>query len=504
MKQPSENLFLLIKSLTKAEKRHFKLVSSLQKGLKNYSQLFDFIDHMDTYDEQAVMEHFKGEKFVKSLHVTKNYLYRTILKSLRYQHEEKTVDLSISRLLFEAEILREKGLNGQSETLLAKAGKIARKYENNLMLLEILKKKYQVSSEINLDLEAAAIPTYGQEAEKLIGLLHTEFQYRTIFLRAFRLYQKKQRLASKEEVDVLLKHELLQEKPKASSFLSEYRHHGSKATLYLMNHDFDRAKEQYEAIVRLWESKPQFIKEYPTRYQANLSNYIACCHVNQDFAAFPKILEKIRNISAETPEEKSVIFQNAAYYQLVYYMNTFQFDNATDLINEIKDGLVTYSNYIGPTRKISFYHNLTIFYFAKGEYENALDWLNKILHDRRSKPRQNVKRFARILELVLHYELENDRVLDYLYRSTYRSLRRKGVLDPFEETILKFMKDLPFVATKKEKEKKFREFREALGDLIVKEQKPLGLEEIYLWVEAKVKNQTFIETMKARYGPSRV
>ena len=48
--KPSSELFDLISTLTKSEKRFFKLQSSLQSGDKNYVRLFDLIEKMESYD----------------------------------------------------------------------------------------------------------------------------------------------------------------------------------------------------------------------------------------------------------------------------------------------------------------------------------------------------------------------------------------------------------------------------------------------------------------------
>ena len=58
--KPSSELFNLIKSLTKSEKRFFKLSSSLQSGEKNYLKIFDAIDEQDEYDEYALKDMFKN------------------------------------------------------------------------------------------------------------------------------------------------------------------------------------------------------------------------------------------------------------------------------------------------------------------------------------------------------------------------------------------------------------------------------------------------------------
>lgn len=65
--KPSTELHDLIKSLTKSEKRFFKLHSALQSGPKNYLKLFEAIDKQPVYDEEEVKALFKKETFIKHL-----------------------------------------------------------------------------------------------------------------------------------------------------------------------------------------------------------------------------------------------------------------------------------------------------------------------------------------------------------------------------------------------------------------------------------------------------
>ena len=63
--KPSNELFDLIQSLTKSEKRFFKLHSSLQSGDKNYLRLFDAIDRMKEYDETSLKKVFNSLRVAK-------------------------------------------------------------------------------------------------------------------------------------------------------------------------------------------------------------------------------------------------------------------------------------------------------------------------------------------------------------------------------------------------------------------------------------------------------
>ena len=61
----NEHLFYLIKSLSKAEKRHFKIFTDSEDKNKNYILLFDEIDKQIIYDEKIIKKKFWNATFVK-------------------------------------------------------------------------------------------------------------------------------------------------------------------------------------------------------------------------------------------------------------------------------------------------------------------------------------------------------------------------------------------------------------------------------------------------------
>jgi hypothetical protein len=136
--KPSNELFVLIKSLTKSEKRFFKLSSSMQNGEKNYIKIFDYIDSQETYDEYLMKDHFKGETFVKHLPSEKNHLYKLILKSLRAFYSEQTVSSQLKEELKNIEILYNKALYKECAKFLKRAKRLAWEYEKFYYLIELI------------------------------------------------------------------------------------------------------------------------------------------------------------------------------------------------------------------------------------------------------------------------------------------------------------------------------------------------------------------------------
>ena len=140
-----EELFFLIKSLSPSEKRYFTMFANrIAKG-SNYVRLFEVIEAQDIYDEKAIKSTFKGEKFIRQLHVTKSYLRTMILKSLRNYHDELSKDAEVKDLLRNVEILFNKELYVHAQTELDRAYSLAMKFELNMNLVEILNWQQKMS-----------------------------------------------------------------------------------------------------------------------------------------------------------------------------------------------------------------------------------------------------------------------------------------------------------------------------------------------------------------------
>ena len=118
-------LFILIKSLTRSEKRQFTLyVNRLQNNADaKFISLFNAMDKMEEYDEQVILKQKITSK--QQLSNLKANLYKAILASLRMNPSKKNVRIQIREQLDFATILYQKGLHKQGLKILDKAKQIA-------------------------------------------------------------------------------------------------------------------------------------------------------------------------------------------------------------------------------------------------------------------------------------------------------------------------------------------------------------------------------------------
>src|SRR3954464_9797839 len=135
----SDTLFQLIKSLEKSEKRNFKLYikrNSAKEDLK-IIQLFDALDKLPDYDEKLLLKKLPSvEK--PQLSNLKTHLYKQVLASLRLLKTSENIDLQLHEQLDYARILYNKGLYLQSLKILDKLKELARSYNQDSFLIQVI------------------------------------------------------------------------------------------------------------------------------------------------------------------------------------------------------------------------------------------------------------------------------------------------------------------------------------------------------------------------------
>ncbi len=135
----SDILFQLIKSLEKAEKRHFKLYINRNSGNADLKivRLFDAIDKQKEYNESAILK--KMDDVTRpQLSNLKTHLYKQILASLRLLKSSDSIDLQLNEQFDYAHILYKKGLFLQSLRIIDRAKETAKANQKYFFLPQLI------------------------------------------------------------------------------------------------------------------------------------------------------------------------------------------------------------------------------------------------------------------------------------------------------------------------------------------------------------------------------
>ena len=240
---PTSDLFLLIRSMSKSEKRHFKLSALLHgRTEKNYIRLFDAIAAQTAYDEAAIRKIFSGETFIKKLDVTKIYLYKLVLQSIRSFQSSGMTEARLKNLLIEVEILFDRSLFSQALKILEKARELALKHEKHGQLIEISgwKKRIMRASLQLKNLRSSIHDIFRDEMdqiEKLKNAVEYDYlEYKMHVLKRRELHPRTKKALA--EYKAIIKHPLLENERTALT-------HKAKLNYYGMHSDYAYATGNY-------------------------------------------------------------------------------------------------------------------------------------------------------------------------------------------------------------------------------------------------------------------
>lgn len=505
MKQPTD-LFDLIKSLNKNEKRFISLFASVQAGEKKYLKLFNAIDKQKAYDESKIRAQFKGEKFINQLTFTKNYLYNFILKGLNIYHSQASTDAQLKEMIRNAEILLQKSLLKQSHTVLQKAKQLASYHDKYPLLLEILKiekeviAKTAVSSTSEKDLNKI-LEEELESIDKLINLCN----YWNLYSRLLVTGRRNWRLRSDEEMHpfkTIMEHELLSSDKKALSFGAQYLFYHLQGMSYFFKEEMKDAFIYLDKACKMYESRPERIQEDLSRYISARSNVILVLLHLRQFPEASRLLDDLKENYFDITDLglRKKLFQNYYVYYTYIHINTCEFEKGIALVPDISKGLEKYD--VSIESRLVLYYNIANLYFAVADYTNALFWTNKILNDTETgaELRQDLTSFVKIFNLIIHFELGNQELIDYLVKSTYRFLYKRERLYKFETIVLDFIRKYSKVNSRKEAIALFKEVREALIPLleIPYEKKAFDKFDFIPWLDSKIEGKSLAEVLKSK------
>jgi len=145
--QQNDALFVLIKSLSKSEKRQFNLYVGRLGGNVDakFFALFKLLEKQKSYNEKAIIDSDVVSK--QQLSNLKAHLYKQILTSLRMNPAHKNIRIQIREQLDFATVLYQKGLYKQSLKLLDKAKNMAVENEEKNVAYEIVELEKVIESQ---------------------------------------------------------------------------------------------------------------------------------------------------------------------------------------------------------------------------------------------------------------------------------------------------------------------------------------------------------------------
>lgn len=507
----NDHLFELIKSLSKTEKRYFKLTSSLHTigDENNYIVLFDYLDKIDDYNESSVLLHFKKQAFINNFSITKKRLYDRILSSLDTYQSQYSVDAQLFKLLNSADILFQKALYDQTKKILVSAQKIALKNQRYLILMEIHKRnerlfensRYQnITNQQIKELKKSKFETihhitehvelWSLKSELFIELsLNDDYRSQTQHLGFDNIYQTLLKCFNTTTLSVE----------------NLYLYHHISSAYFFAIHDFESCKKSLASNIDIFDNHPVFRNQNLHSYFSVITNAIYIHQELQNSKEAKFLLEKLKSLKRSTTNQLSEDLEIKLFSSIssisINLISCFGTEKeALILIHDIELGLIKYSNKLSTSRQVFLNYKCATTLVYLGNYTEALKWVNKILNNPVFYKEESIIANAHFLELIIHLELKNNSILPHLVRRTERLLKSRKLLFPFENMLIRVINKLIKSENTFDQELILESFYHQILSLN-KLETVYNIPEYFdfeSWAITKVENKSFFQVFKQR------
>ncbi|MBC3845270.1 hypothetical protein H8K90_02665 [Winogradskyella echinorum] len=507
-KDQKDNLFSLVKSLTKSEKRQFKLyvgrlgVNSDSKFLK----LFNLLDKSKSYNEALIIK--SGIVKKQQIANVKAHLYKQILISLKLNPSHQNIRSQIREQLDFASILYHKGLYKQSLKILDKAKDLAIVNEEKNLAFEIVElekiiEAQYITRSINTRADELAI-----QAKELSALNVIASKLSNLSLQLYSIILKTGYVKNEEESQMITKYfngRLPKFKMSNVGFREKLWLYKAYLWYSFLMQDFLNCYKYASKWVDLFHQNPSMINLNPVFYLKGNNYLLESIFFIRNKPKFVKKLEHFKSTVNSTKFNKdenvsALVFLYTNFHNINQYFIDGSFEDGLELIPKIEKELVLYDSRIDPHHKMIFYYKFASMHFGVGNNKICIKYLDKIISNKSLSMREDLLCFSRVLNLVAHYEAGLDYHLETLLRSTYKFLIKMNELHEVQKEMIKFIRGLQDIYPHDLK----NAFKDLLERLKVYEDHPFERRaflylDIISWLESKIENQPVGQIIKTKY-----
>ena len=510
----SQQLFTIIKSLTKAEKRNFRLyVQRLQSNEDVlYVRLFDLLDKMDEYDEEYVLD--RMDEIPKAQFVNiKRHLYTQVLKSLRLIHEN-IESIKVREQIDFAHILYSKGLYLQAFKLLDRVKQMLPEGGHDLLRLEIIEfQKFIEERHITRSrkkagkVQALLIESENQESRvsNLVLLSNLKIKIHGWYIETGHVRDQKDHFTVREYFES----ELRKVRTTDLSVTEEIYLQQSYMWYYYILLDFERCHEHAGKWVKAFDENPSHKVEDPVLYMRGISYQLTSLYSLRDYKRYLKVLEKFEQYIQShekyfdmTGQIISFLYLYTAKINRHFLEGSFR--EGLLLVPEINRLIKKYGRFIDIHRIMVFNYKTAWLYLGSGQPGQSIEFLNKILNlQSAGHLRTDIQCYARLMHLMAHFELKHYNLLEHLVEQVGRFFSKMRDLNEVQIALLNFFRNNLDV----KKQDLNHNLQVLRKDIVRLEKNPFEGRtfhhlDIIAWIDSRIEGKTVGDIIRKRFEPA--
>ena len=503
-----EGVFDLVKLMSKAEKRNFKLYSTrlgCNEGAK-FLLLFDCFDNMEHYDEAKILA-LCPTISKQQLPNLKAHLYKQLLVSLRMLGVQHSPLLEIREQIDFAKILFDKGLYEEAQRLLDKVEKRAVELELLPAVLDIVELKRQLkvlsySSEMTqvADTTAKAASVISESLSSIASLSRLAVQ-------CYALHQSLGFARSQKDLDKLnsyFKPRIEPYEDKEMNFTERFYFYQAKAWYYYICHKTALSYRYALKWVAHFEARPEMKEVMYDSYMRGYAHVLDGMFLMHKYSAFVRTLDEFEKESStigKLNDNAEMISQGILFTgQLNKCLMAGTYKDGLWIAKNIDSYLKRYDNRLTIHEKMPLYYKVATLYFGDGNYHKCIEYLSYIIAVKDHNIRRDLQCYARMLNLMALYDAGLDFNIDYQIRSVYSFIVKMKDMTEMKDELLSFFKSLGNInAIDLKKELRILHERLKPYENHPYERRTFYYIDLLSWLESKIADKSMGEIVRAKF-----
>ncbi len=508
----SEQLFTIIKSLTKAEKRNFRLyVQRIQSNEDVlYVRLFDILDKAEEYDEQDVLKklgHIKKSQFVN----VKRHLYTQILKSLRLIFEN-IESIKVREQIDFSHILYNKGLYLQSNKLLDRVKEMLPESGHDLLRLEIIEfQKFIEERHITRSrkksgkVQSLLIESENQESRvsNIVLLSNLKIKIHGWYIETGHVRDQKDHY----QLQTYFDSEVRKVRTTDLSLVEEIYLQQSYMWFFYIMLDFENCHKHAAAWVKAFDENPSFMREDPVLYMRGISYQLTSLYSMRDYERYVAVLDKFEQFTISHEKYFDMTGQIISFlYLYTAKINRHfiegSFSEGLKLEPEINKLIKKFGRFIDIHRIMVFNYKTAWLALGSGQPGLSIEYLNKIINlQAAGHLRTDIQCYARLMYLMAHFELAHYNLLEHLVESVGRFFSKMRDLNEVQKVLFQFFRNNLDVR----KKDMLQSLQVLKKDIIRLELNPFEGRtfhhlDIIAWIDSRIQGITIGEVIQDRFA----
>ena len=447
------DLFELVRVMDRKEKsyfrRYFRLNSAGKDGamLRLFEKMVLYCRKYEQYDEESLKK-LLDFRTTKHLAVTKNNLYRLILKSTAESRSESDTENRVKIMLEQYGALFARSMLKQCDKILKKAKKLSIERELFLRLHEILDHE-RVLARYMLDAgsyEKVVNEVHAEQVRNLEKIRNlTDMNNLGNRVTAFMLKYPTS-LARDEnimkEMNAIMDDPLLEDYSKMLSSITRKRFCNMNAVTSQWKNDHEAslkfAKNYLELVEKDVLTKRGALHEYIISLYSVITTATRVANNEEYEKAYEKLNGFNKNFTRAANRDKLEAFYYTGLSVFSKSCDNYRPERGFRMLESAEENLREMDKLLGTGQRIIWYFVIARMCFTFSEFGKAGVWLNRLIAIPNIDLSQDYQCYARIMNLVVAYESGNPDRIEHELRRSYYFLTKRNKIYKYEKIILEY------------------------------------------------------------------